>query len=222
MSATLGSFCIAPIWSLRRMGFSLTKSQCDSFVLLWKYIGYYSGITPDILNNYFSDFHTAEKYFLSTSLYLFSFIPPSESLETSPENNPTLRILSSLSKAGRPFSTSLEQQISISSLLLGAQAAHRLGLGTPSDQSLRRVKLNFLVSRILVKYGEISPRRGWEVERRKVTIDVLSLMLRNILGGGKKKTSFQARNPEIYDKGLGDDEGEEIEQGVETAKGIIQ
>lgn len=37
--ATLGSFSIAPLWSLRRMGFSLTNREQLAFLAVWRHIG---------------------------------------------------------------------------------------------------------------------------------------------------------------------------------------
>ena len=37
--ATLGSFAIAPLWSLRRMGISLTDEEEQAYVATWRHIG---------------------------------------------------------------------------------------------------------------------------------------------------------------------------------------
>ena len=39
MFATLGSFAIAPLWSLRRMGFKLTDREQLAFIAVWRHIG---------------------------------------------------------------------------------------------------------------------------------------------------------------------------------------
>lgn len=38
--ATLGSFAIAPLWSLRRMGIVLTDEEEEAYVAVWRHIGW--------------------------------------------------------------------------------------------------------------------------------------------------------------------------------------
>jgi hypothetical protein len=38
--ATLGSFSVAPIWSLRRLNMGLTPEEELAYLLLWRHIGY--------------------------------------------------------------------------------------------------------------------------------------------------------------------------------------
>jgi len=40
MIATLGSFAIAPLWSLRRLGIRLTDEEELAYVSVWRHIGY--------------------------------------------------------------------------------------------------------------------------------------------------------------------------------------
>jgi hypothetical protein len=40
MIATLGSFAIAPLWSLRRLGIHLTDEEELAYVSVWRHIGY--------------------------------------------------------------------------------------------------------------------------------------------------------------------------------------
>lgn len=42
MIATLGSFAIAPLWSLRRLGIHLTDEEELAYVSVWRHIGYVS------------------------------------------------------------------------------------------------------------------------------------------------------------------------------------
>lgn len=39
MIATLGSFAIAPLWSLRRLGITLTDEEELAYVSVWRHIG---------------------------------------------------------------------------------------------------------------------------------------------------------------------------------------
>jgi hypothetical protein len=39
MIATLGSFAIAPLWSLRRLGITLTDEEELAYVSAWRHIG---------------------------------------------------------------------------------------------------------------------------------------------------------------------------------------
>jgi hypothetical protein len=39
MIATLGSFAIAPLWSLRRLGIHLTDEEELAYVSVWRHIG---------------------------------------------------------------------------------------------------------------------------------------------------------------------------------------
>lgn len=37
--ATLGSFCIAPLWCIRRIGISLTPEEEAAYITVWRHIG---------------------------------------------------------------------------------------------------------------------------------------------------------------------------------------
>ena len=37
--ATLGSFAIAPLWSLQRMGIKLTEEEKEAYIAVWRHIG---------------------------------------------------------------------------------------------------------------------------------------------------------------------------------------
>lgn len=63
--ATLGSFCVAPIWSMRRVGTRLSRSDEEAFVALWQRIGFFMGVDADLLQRHFSSLHRAESYFVS-------------------------------------------------------------------------------------------------------------------------------------------------------------
>lgn len=40
LAATLGSFSVAPIWSLRRLGVGLTRREEEAYLACWRHIGY--------------------------------------------------------------------------------------------------------------------------------------------------------------------------------------
>lgn len=61
--ATLGSFCVAPIWSMRRVGTRLPREDEEAFVGLWQRIGFFMGVDPALLARHFGSLQKAESYF---------------------------------------------------------------------------------------------------------------------------------------------------------------
>lgn len=64
LMATLGSFCIAPIWSMRRVGTRIPRSDEEALVALWQRIGFFMGVDVELLQSHFSSLHRAESFFV--------------------------------------------------------------------------------------------------------------------------------------------------------------
>jgi len=92
--ATLGSFCIAPIWSMRRLKLNLTRQEEISYLMFWQHIGYYMGIKVSLLEKHFGDLDSAEKAFACTAFHLFADLEP----VSDPKTSHSYRLLLSVSK----------------------------------------------------------------------------------------------------------------------------
>ncbi|KAH8914984.1 hypothetical protein BT69DRAFT_1272411 [Atractiella rhizophila] len=228
MIATLGSFCVATIWSVERIGIRVSDEEKVAFLELWKVIGWYSGVDPMLLTTYFSDFKSASTFFLTASYHLFS--PPStSSTSTATSNpstssdssdNPTLRILRAVSHQPPTYS-SFFYHVQLSRLLLGNALADRLALPRVPIRARIQARLTFLTARLFVGFGQMW-RKGWEEERREVTLKVLRVVVVNVFGAGRR-SRFEKR--ERYEDKLGEGEGEmeyDAGEGGKRARELVK
>lgn len=89
LCTVLGSFMIAPLWSLKRLGFKLSAREASSFQAVWKHVGFYLGIEPDLLEKFYGQSHDlAEESFACLGFDAF----PDE-IPVDGYNTPTFQIL---------------------------------------------------------------------------------------------------------------------------------
>ncbi|EJD36902.1 hypothetical protein AURDEDRAFT_18529, partial [Auricularia subglabra TFB-10046 SS5] len=71
MLASLASFSVVPIWALIRMNpreFQPSETERDAFVAVWRHIGWYMGVSPDLLRLHFSCYDAAAKLLATAGL----------------------------------------------------------------------------------------------------------------------------------------------------------
>lgn len=242
MIATLGSFAIAPLWSLKRMGLRLTAAEELAYVATWRHIGYYLGITPARLRRHYSSVESASKLFACTAGHLLAFDTYTDS---DPRATQTYRLLEAT--AGRPPQNApVEQALALSRALLGDGLADRLALVPPSRRMRWRVKRQFFMTWSLCAFGRSYLRR-WEVERVQVTRTLIQMIVCWQLG--VRRTRFTIKefiatvgmvevpdtqgdskqdskdNQEKADKELNPDDEEldpEVKMGPVAAKALIR
>lgn len=125
MSATLGAFAVAPLWSMRRVGLRLTREEQAAYVATWRHLGHMLGIEEDILRTYYGTLSGAEKFFASVAFDLFPAIVPEDPYQT-----PTYKMLSAVSNRP-PRTSNVREQLHYTVLL-----AEPLVTGYPAPRML--------------------------------------------------------------------------------------
>lgn len=186
MIATLGSFAIAPLWSLKRMGLRLTAAEELAYVAAWRHIGYYLGITPARLHRHYASVNSASKLFACTAGHLLAF---ESNTDIDARATQTYRLLEAT--AGRPPQNApVEQALALSRELLGNGLADRLALPPPSRRMRWRVKRQFVMTWSLCAFGRCYLQR-WEVERVQVTRTLIQMIVCWQLGVRRTKFTIK-------------------------------
>ena len=159
--ATLGSFSVACVWSMERMGIFLTAEEKESYIAAWKYIGYFIGIEAELLERFYCDFHAAEKHLCSSIAHLL------EPEQGKPSGVLPLQLLNAIAR--RPlYGHSLEYHAELSRLLIGDQLANIFQLPRGNWRTRCAVKANLLLMELELWFGKWY-RPGWEMERVRLT-----------------------------------------------------
>jgi hypothetical protein len=189
------------------------REQVRAYLALWRHIGYYLGVAPDILTQYFSDPATADKFLASVTLDLFSSDEPLD-----PRTIPTIPILRAASNRP-PSGSSLEHNCAVTRYLAGDELADHLGL--PQTSLFRKLRLycSLLVQRLPVWFETWYPRQGWAQKRRAVMREGLPRTVRWNLG--MRRTSFRPRTDVRTAAGEGEGGiGGELADGVKDAEAV--
>jgi hypothetical protein len=211
MLATLGSFCVAPLWSLRRLKINLTKEEELAYIALWRHIGcvtharrlsshvdgrYYLGIDPILLERHFSTVSGAEKGFASTAFHLFSDLTPVPSHEQSGSYRILLSIVDR--PPTRPSPSTL---VYLSRCVTGNPLADYLGLPSAIPLSVKlSVQASLLSQRFLIAFGKYYPRTGWDIERQLLLRTIMLAMVAWQLGS--RRTRFVNKEEHQYGEKL--------------------
>ncbi len=113
LAATLGSFSVSPLLSLLRLGLQPTLQEREDFVALWRHIGYYMGVSPDILTRHYSSAKVADQFLFSVVRHMFSELETTLRRGEQPPPGATMPLLTAVSKR-KPFFTPLEAHCGIS------------------------------------------------------------------------------------------------------------
>ncbi|BGP38756.1 hypothetical protein JCM10450v2_002710 [Rhodotorula kratochvilovae] len=211
--AVLGAFMIAPMWSLRRIGNKVTEREEAAYQVCWRHIGYYLGISPDLLTRFYgASFQTAETYFASLAFSIFPAGPP----PADPLATPQYKILSAISHRP-PHPQGILHHVELCRLLLGPSLADQLALphGTARDRLM--VDVETWTGWALLAFGEayarIAGARGqqWEKRRQDWFRRVIELVV--VYHLGERRTVFAWREGDKHAAKLEELEGED--PGVE-------
>lgn len=205
LATVLGSFMIAPLWSLRRSGIHLTPFEQASYQAAWRHVGYYLGVSPALLQQYYGhSFAIAESAFASLAFDAFpADVPPASHAYSTP----TYQILSAVANRP-PRGQSIGHHCEISRRQLGTGLADQLALPRGTTREWAMVKVEALVGWTFVTFGR-SWRKGWERERQLWFRDVIGLLV--LWNLGSRRSTFAWRKEERREEKLGEDEGEELE-----------
>ncbi|GAA6050903.1 hypothetical protein JCM3770_002523 [Rhodotorula araucariae] len=211
--AVLGAFMIAPMWSLRRIGIKVTEREEAAYQVCWRHIGYYLGISPDLLTRFYgASFQTAETYFASLAFSIF----PAGSPPSDPLNTPQYKILSAISHRP-PHPQGVLHHVELCRLLLGPSLANQLALphGTARDRLMvdAEVWTGWALLAFGQAYARIAGARGrrWEERRQGWFRRVIELVV--VYHLGERRTVFAWREGDRHSTKLEEMEGEDA--GVE-------
>ncbi|GAA5906699.1 hypothetical protein JCM8208_006358 [Rhodotorula glutinis] len=222
--AVLGAFMIAPMWSLRRMGIQPTAREEAAYQTTWRHIGYYLGISPDLLTRFYGQsYQAAETYFASLAFSIFpAGEPPSDPLAT-----PQYKILSAISDRP-PHPTGVLRHVELCRLLLGPALADQLALphGTLYDRFM--VDVETWTAWALLAFGQLYGRvagargRRWETVRSGWFRQVIELVV--VYHLGERRTVFAWREADKHGDKLDKEDGEEpgIEMGPHVGKAVVK
>nr|XP_031858553.1 uncharacterized protein CI109_006076 [Kwoniella shandongensis]KAA5525625.1 hypothetical protein CI109_006076 [Kwoniella shandongensis] len=183
--ATLGSFAIAPLWSLRKSGIHLTEEEEAAYVAVWRHIGYYLGISPSRLATHYTGpkiVNNASKLFSCVTMHLFSFDLEFDDYRATS----TYRILASVAERP-PRKTKIEKHLAISRFLIGDKLADKLLIPPTSRWIAAEMRVARSIDWALFSFGQVYTQR-WEVER--VTITKLLVTMIVCWQLGVKRTKF--------------------------------
>ncbi|CDZ96892.1 Domain of unknown function DUF2236 [Phaffia rhodozyma] len=74
MAGTLAGFAVVPVWCLRKMRMTNRDGQDPAerdYIRLWRHIGFYLGIAPDLLKSHFTEVVPSCKFLASVVCHIF-------------------------------------------------------------------------------------------------------------------------------------------------------
>lgn len=226
----LGSFMIAPIWSMRRCHIHLSPAEAASYQAAWRHVGFYLGIEPDLLEEYYGhSFERAEANFAALAFDAFPQDTPED-----PYATPTYRILSAVAErpprgqpsksavtftpahshisvltSVLPFPPSLPavgHHLELARLLLGPSLATHIAIPrAPSIHQQLSVLLETSLSWLVIHFGR-HYRPGWEARRQHLFRHVIELLV--VWQLGERRTTFAWRVEDRREDKFTSEEGE--------------
>lgn len=129
MAVTLCAFSIVILESLERVGVTFTRQEQESYIYLWRVIGFYMGIDDDV-NPCTSMAHSLA-YLESVTMHLFD---PDETSRFLTQN--VLRAVANQPPSNAPY----EAHATIARLMMGEKIADILQLPPPKAATVRRFR----------------------------------------------------------------------------------
>ncbi|VDB87859.1 unnamed protein product [Peniophora sp. CBMAI 1063] len=215
MSGTLAAFSTVPIWCLERLGFNIPYASKSAYLAVWRQVGFYMGISPDILRSHFMTPAQADKFPPSVVIHLFSPHPELQHLVP-----PTLPILRAL--ADRPHTrTSYQYNCALARHLIGPTLSDHLSIPRTTLPVYLRMRLSLAVQALPCHFARVYPRRGWLLARRAALREALVAVVEGS-GLGMRRTAFRPRQPGASDLDPGVREQERIEAKMGTGAAIVR
>ncbi|KAM0754339.1 hypothetical protein T439DRAFT_309154 [Meredithblackwellia eburnea MCA 4105] len=218
LATVLGSFMIAPLWSMRRMRFKVSERECLAYQTVWTHIGFWLGVDPVLLDRvYGSSFSSAEIAFASLAFSAFPTTRP----DCDPTQTPTYKMLASV--AGRPPRThsTVGYHVEYCRLLLGPLLADHLALPRGTWRDRLSLKFDVWSGWLLVEFGRWW-RKGWQRERMELTGEIIELLV--VWGLGERRSVFSWREEKDWAEKLRVEESEEpgLKMGKEVGIRVRQ
>ena len=204
LAATLGSFSIAVLVSLQRMGVNPTPQEREDFVALWRHIGFYMGIEPSILQRCFQTAHAADQFLFSIVRHLFADLEEDVKAGRETPPAPTMPVLRSVSDRP-PFFVPKEAHCASSRHMIGSRLASALHIPPTPFKYVALLQLTYVTVWYPVLFGTYW-RSGWERSRR----DLARPLLRRLItwSMGLKISRFSGEGTSLEEKTLDQAEGQ--------------
>ncbi|KAL0576428.1 hypothetical protein V5O48_005564 [Marasmius crinis-equi] len=188
MSATLAGFSTIPLWTLTALGLTASSQDAEAFLALWRHVGFYMGVSPDILRRHWKSAPVADQFLSSMLVHVFAPLNPEDKeLFT----GPTMPIL--IAAANRPPGyNSLEWNCAVTHRLLGHELATYLKVPEPTWDAKLKLRVMFLIQAVPVYFTRVYGahlRRGWLEKKRWAYAVSIALTLRR--GLGNRRTKFR-------------------------------
>ncbi|KAL4252936.1 Rubber oxygenase Lcp-like protein [Abortiporus biennis] len=166
LSATLASFCIIPLWCLDRLGLKPSRKQANAYLSVWRLVGYYLGVSPQILLRYFMD------------------------LDVANNSIPTIPILQAVSNRP-PYYTTFEYNCAVTRFFAGPELSAHLGVPEVSTRMVIKMHFMLALQTVPVLCSKWYFRRGWARQRREILAAGLAASVRYQLG--MRRSKFRPR-----------------------------
>ncbi|CAE6441146.1 unnamed protein product [Rhizoctonia solani] len=203
LAATLSSFCSAPLICLTRLGYHPSVSEKEDYIALWRHIGYYMGVDPEILSRHFSSLSVNNKFLASTVAHLLENPDP----EASRLPPPTMPILHAISHRP-PFPSTFAYHCALTRFLVGDRLADHLQIPKTPLLEYYRLRTKLLLTKLPYYFGKVYRLRNWESRRVRISREGLSRVVRWQMG--MRRTAFRPRL-----------EDGEIAPGVEQSEAVV-
>ncbi|KAL0069356.1 hypothetical protein AAF712_003721 [Marasmius tenuissimus] len=186
MSATLAGFSTIPLWTLTALGLTASSKDAEAFLALWRHVGFYMGVSPDILRRYWSTAQVADQFLSSMLIHVYAPLHPGDKGLV---NAPTMPIL--IASANRPPTyNTLEWNCAVTHSLLGCELATYLKVPEPTWDAKLKLRVMLIVQAFPVLftryYGGLL-RNGWLEKKRWAYAVNIALTLRRSLGNRRTK-----------------------------------
>ena len=224
LAATLGGFCLAPLWCQKRLGIHLTPQEELAFLATWRHVGYYLGISPHLLRTYFNtqgkaNASHAHRFFACVAFHLFTPTVPKN-----PRATPTYTILHAVAHRP-PNDKTTGFHCELSRYLLGPGLANQLAIprGTWGDWLgvQQHAWTSWLTANFSARY-----RPQWEVQRQNLFRRVIYLIVCWQLG--ERRSTFTYKEQQDHAKKVDElekdskeaGEGAGVSFGIEVGKQV--
>jgi hypothetical protein len=196
---------------MERMKIHISAEDKEGYIAAWRHIGYYMGISPDHLQRFYKDYHTAEKHLCSSITHLLEpeFGKPSGMLPLQLLNGITNRPL---------YGHSLAYHAELSRLLIGDTLADIFQLPHGSIRTRLGLWGSITLMRMELWFGRWY-RSGWEKERIKLMKEFVDWLVMWQVGKrqGFERTDFGYKQVVVVE----DKDNNVNGVGIKTGNGSI-
>lgn len=217
MAATLCGFGLAPLWCERRLGIHLSPEEELAFISCWRHIGYYLGIHPVLLRNFFTvappghgrvSTTRPHRFFASVAFHLFAGTQkPKDPFATS-----TSKILHAIAHRP-PTGKSAGFHCELSRMLLGYGLADQLGVPCGTLRDRLKVQQHAWTSWLQTTFGRYY-RPQWEISKQLLLKRMITLVVTWQLG--EKRSTYTWRDHQHHESKISDMMKDHAEAGEDS------